>query len=124
MRDQLPSVGPGNVLADLIQSGVLPVVRLTIFRQAAQSDIVVGAHAINRGSNASLNRREGTSSFQRAKMRPGGGGYPALPVCTRLPAYLKIDPLRDIQLLCPMKKGKWGVGIEPHAPGRLEPTVP
>ncbi|MGI6237439.1 MAG: ATP-dependent RecD-like DNA helicase [Candidatus Excrementavichristensenella sp.] len=108
--DQLPSVGPGNVLADLIQSGVLPVVRLTeIFRQAAQSDIVVGAHAINRGQMPTLNRREGDLFFQRAKSGREAADILRSLVCTRLPAYLKIDPLRDIQLLCPMKKGEVGV---------------
>ncbi|MDI9505072.1 MAG: ATP-dependent RecD-like DNA helicase [Bacillota bacterium] len=108
--DQLPSVGPGNVLADLIQSGVLPVVRLTeIFRQAAQSDIVVGAHAINRGQMPPLNRREGDLFFQRAKSGREAADILRSLVCTRLPAYLKIDPLRDIQLLCPMKKGEVGV---------------
>lgn len=108
--DQLPSVGPGNVLADLIQSGVLPVVRLTeIFRQATQSDIVVGAHAINRGQMPTLNRREGDLFFQRAKSGREAADILRSLVCTRLPAYLKIDPLRDIQLLCPMKKGEVGV---------------
>ena len=62
--DQLPSVGPGSVLADLIASGVVPVVRLTeIFRQAAESQIVTAAYAINQGRMPNLKTPEGLSDF-------------------------------------------------------------
>ena len=62
--DQLPSVGPGQVLADIIASGAVPVVRLTeVFRQAAQSRIVTTAHGINRGAIPDLSRPEGDSDF-------------------------------------------------------------
>ena len=62
--DQLPSVGPGQVLADIIASGAVPVVRLTeVFRQAAQSRIVTSAHGINRGAIPDLSRPEGDSDF-------------------------------------------------------------
>ena len=62
--DQLPSVGPGQVLADIIASGAVPVVRLTeVFRQAAQSKIITSAHRINHGSLPDLSRPEGDSDF-------------------------------------------------------------
>src|SRR5438270_3419958 len=62
--DQLPSVGPGQVLADVISSGAVPVVRLTeVFRQAAQSRIIASAHRINRGSIPALSKPEGDSDF-------------------------------------------------------------
>jgi exodeoxyribonuclease V alpha subunit len=62
--DQLPSVGPGQVLADVIASGAVPVVRLTeVFRQAAHSRIITSAHQINRGSIPDLSRPEGDSDF-------------------------------------------------------------
>src|SRR6185312_8073202 len=62
--DQLPSVGPGQVLADVISSGVVPVVRLTeVFRQAAQSRIITSAHKVNHGSIPDLSKPEGNSDF-------------------------------------------------------------
>ena len=62
--DQLPSVGPGQVLADVISSGAVPVVRLTeVFRQAAQSRIISSAHKINQGSMPDLAKPEGDSDF-------------------------------------------------------------
>src|ERR1700730_12009364 len=62
--DQLPSVGPGQVLADVIGSGAVPVVRLTeVFRQAAHSRIITSAHQINRGSIPDLSRPDGGSDF-------------------------------------------------------------
>ena len=62
--DQLPSVGPGQVLADIIASGAVPVVRLTeVYRQAARSRIVTSAHGINRGAIPNLSRPEGDSDF-------------------------------------------------------------
>jgi len=62
--DQLPSVGPGQILADVIASGAVPVVRLTeVFRQAAQSRIITSAHRINQGSIPDLSKPEGDSDF-------------------------------------------------------------
>jgi exodeoxyribonuclease V alpha subunit len=62
--DQLPSVGPGQVLADIIASGAIPVVRLTeLFRQAAQSRIITGAHKINQGLIPDLSKPDGESDF-------------------------------------------------------------
>ena len=76
--DQLPSVGPGQVLADIIGSGAIPVVRLTeIFRQAAQSQVIVNAHRINRGADAGSDRSGGIGLLLRRCRRAGGGGAQA-----------------------------------------------
>ena len=109
--DQLPSVGPGQVLADVIASGAVPVVRLTeVFRQAAQSRIVTSAHRINRGSLPDLTRPEGDSDFYFVQ-----ADDPEIAVArivelmkTRIPQRFGLDPIRDIQVLCPMNRG--GIG--------------
>ena len=109
--DQLPSVGPGQVLADIIASGAVPVVRLTeVFRQAAQSRIIMAAHRINQGVIPDLSRPEGDSDFFFV---PAGDPETAVPliielVKTRIPQRFGLDPIRDIQVLCPMNRG--GVG--------------
>ncbi|MBK1660123.1 SF1B family DNA helicase RecD2 [Paracraurococcus ruber] len=109
--DQLPSVGPGQVLADLIGSGALPVVRLTeVFRQAAASRIVVNAHRINRGLMPELERAAPESDFHFV---PAGDPETAVQrivelVGTRIPRRYGLDPIRDAQVLCPMQRG--GVG--------------
>ena len=109
--DQLPSVGPGQVLADVISSGAVPVVRLTeVFRQAAQSRIISTAHRINQGSLPDLSKPEGDSDFYFV---PADDPETAVPriielVKTRIPARFGLDPIRDIQVLCPMNRG--GVG--------------
>ncbi len=108
--DQLPSVGAGNVLGDLIASGVLPVVKLTeVFRQAAMSAIVQNAHLINSGKNPIANA-PGTDFFiERMPSAEQAAENVIKLVSTRLPKYLNIDPLRDIQVMSPMKKGDAGV---------------
>jgi exodeoxyribonuclease V alpha subunit len=109
--DQLPSVGPGQVLADVIASGAVPVVRLTeVFRQAAHSRIIISAHQINRGSIPDLSRPEGDSDFYFV---PADDPQTAVPliielVKTRIPRRFGLDPVRGIQVLCPMNRG--GVG--------------
>ena len=108
--DQLPSVGAGNVLRDMIESGVLPVTRLTeIFRQARQSQIIVNAHRINRGEYPEFRTRD-TDFFLERRAAPA---QVAESVCAlvqrRLPNYLRLDPVRDIQVMAPMKKGETGV---------------
>ena len=109
--DQLPSVGPGQVLADLIRSQAVPVVRLTeIFRQAAASQIIVNAHRINRGQMPDLSKPEGASDFYFV---PAENPEMAVTriielVNTRIPRRFGLDPVRDIQLLCPMSRG--GIG--------------
>ncbi len=109
--DQLPSVGPGQVLADVIASGAVPVVRLTeIFRQAAQSRIITSAHRINRGSLPDLSKPEGDSDFYFVQADdPDIAAARIIElVRTRIPQRFGLDPIRDIQVLCPMNRG--GIG--------------
>ena len=109
--DQLPSVGPGQVLADVISSGAVPVVRLTeIFRQAAQSRIVISAHRINQGLIPDLSPPEAESDFYfvLADDPESAVGRIIELVKTRIPRRFGLDPIRDIQVLCPMNRG--GVG--------------
>ena len=109
--DQLPSVGPGQVLADIIGSGSVPVVRLTeVFRQAAQSKIITTAHAINAGRIPDLTPPDGDADFYFV---PAADPEQAVSrivelVSKRIPQRFGLDPIRDIQVLCPMNRG--GVG--------------
>jgi len=106
--DQLPSVGPGTVLADIIRSGVVPVVRLTeIFRQASSSRIIVNAHRINSGL---LPESEADSDFFFIE-RDDPEAVPSTIlelVAERIPRKLRLDCRRDIQVLCPMNRGGLG----------------
>jgi exodeoxyribonuclease V alpha subunit len=109
--DQLPSVGPGQVLADVIASGAVPVVRLTeIYRQAAQSRIITSAHRINRGSLPDLSKPEGDSDFYFVQTDDPDVAVTRIVelVRTRIPQRFGLDPIRDIQVLCPMNRG--GIG--------------
>jgi exodeoxyribonuclease V alpha subunit len=109
--DQLPSVGPGQILADVIASGVVPVIRLTeVFRQAAQSRIITSAHRINQGSIPDLSKPEGDSDFYFVQADDPETAVPRIIelVKTRIPQRFGLDPIRDIQVLCPMNRG--GVG--------------
>jgi exodeoxyribonuclease V alpha subunit len=109
--DQLPSVGPGQVLADIIGSGAVQVARLTeVFRQAAQSKIITTAHAINAGRMPDLSPPDGETDFYFV---PAADPEEAVPrivelVSKRIPRRFGFDPIRDIQVLCPMNRG--GVG--------------
>jgi exodeoxyribonuclease V alpha subunit len=109
--DQLPSVGPGQVLADLIASERLAVIRLEqVFRQAAQSQIVRNAHLINHGTMPELARDEGQlSDFYAIKARgPEEGARLVLELVSgRIPARFGVDPA-DIQVLCPTNRGELG----------------
>ena len=109
--DQLPSVGPGQVLADIIASGIVPVVRLTeVFRQAARSRIVTSAHRINRGVIPDLSPPDGKSDFyfvQAADPETAAARIVDL-VKTRIPRRFGFDAVRDIQVLCPMNRGGAG----------------
>jgi exodeoxyribonuclease V alpha subunit len=109
--DQLPPVGPGQALADMIASGAVPVVRLTeVFRQAAQSQIVQSAHRINSGQMPDLSPPQDAADFYFI-----AASEPDLAV-TRLIELVKerirrrfgFDPMRDIQVLCPMNRGGLG----------------
>lgn len=109
--DQLPSVGPGQVLADIISSGAVPVVRLTeVFRQAAKSRIITSAHRINQGLIPDLSKPEGESDFFFVEADDPEVAVPRILelVKSRIPKRFGLDPIRDIQVLCPMNRG--GVG--------------
>jgi exodeoxyribonuclease V alpha subunit len=108
--DQLPSVGAGEVLRDLLSAGTLPVVRLTkIFRQAQQSGIVVNAHRINAGQQAELTGFGDFFWFSCDEQEE----TPQLVVdivARRIPARFGFDPRRDVQVVCPMHRGPAGAG--------------
>jgi exodeoxyribonuclease V alpha subunit len=109
--DQLPSVGPGQVLADVIASGAVPVVRLTeVFRQAAQSRIITSAHQINQGSIPDLSKPEGDSDFYFVQADEPEIAMSRIVdlVKSHIPRRFGLDPIRDIQVLCPMNRG--GIG--------------
>jgi exodeoxyribonuclease V alpha subunit len=108
--DQLPAVGPGQVLADVIRSGAIPVVRLTeVFRQNAESRIVVSAHAINQGELPELSHRDGDFYFSNVKDGIAAAERIVDFVAERIPNRFGLDPLRDIQVLCPMRRSAAGV---------------
>jgi exodeoxyribonuclease V alpha subunit len=110
--DQLPSVGPGMVLRHLIESKVVPVVRLTeVFRQAAHSRIITNAHRVNEGYMPELASKEAESDFyfiDRAEPEAIAATLVEM-VKTRIPAKFGFDPIRDIQVLCPMNRGSLGI---------------
>jgi exodeoxyribonuclease V alpha subunit len=109
--DQLPSVGPGNVLRDLIESSIIPVVRLTeIFRQSGESMIIVNAHRINKGELPYLNEKEKDFFFIDSSSQEDALKNLLQLVGTRIPGFKGgYDPLKHIQVLTPMRKGVCGV---------------
>ena len=111
--DQLPSVGPGQVLADVIGSGAVPVARLTeVFRQAASSRIITTAHAINAGQIPDLRHSaDGSSSdfyFLPAETPEQAVNLILKVVGERIPARFGFDPIGQVQVLCPMARGGCG----------------
>ena len=109
--DQLPSVGPGRVLADVIESGAIAVARLTeVFRQAAESRIVVNAHRINRGEMPEWPRPGSESDFYFVECKdPEDGAAKVVEIVRkRIPQRFGLDPIRDVQVLCPMQRGALG----------------
>ena len=108
--DQLPSVGPGQVLADIIASAAVPAVRLVeVFRQAAESRVIVNAHRINRGQMPLLAATEGSDFYFVDAADPEETTRRLLAVVKeRIPARFGLDPIRDIQVLCPMNRGGLG----------------
>lgn len=128
--NQLPSVGPGNVLKDIINSEVIRVEKLTeIFRQARESSIVTNAHRINNGEYPDLSKRDSDFFFMKR--------YNIKEICSlivglvtkRLPKYLNCDPIRDIQVLTPMRKTPLGIyalntvlqeALNPPSPNKRE----
>ncbi len=128
--DQLPAVGPGNVLRDMIRSGRIPVVRLTrIFRQAAESLITVNAHRINQGKMPVVaSQGKGLQDFYIIEQHDPAKVLETVMelVCRRIPERFSMDPLTDIQILCPMHRGLVGTeelnrrlqgALNPHARG-------
>jgi exodeoxyribonuclease V alpha subunit len=108
--DQLPSVGAGEVLRDLLTAGSLPAVRLTkIFRQARQSGIVVSAHRVNAGQQPALTGFADFFWFGCEDTEQTAGLVVDI-VARRIPARFGLDPRRDIQVLCPMHRGPAGAG--------------
>ena len=108
--DQLPSVGPGQVLGDIIASASVPVVRLTeVFRQAAESRIIINAHRINHGQMPDLAPAESGDFYivDAADAEEGVRKVLAI-VRERIPKRFGLDPVRDIQVLCPMNRGGLG----------------
>jgi exodeoxyribonuclease V alpha subunit len=109
--DQLPSVGPGQVLADIIHAAVAPTARLTeVFRQAARSRIVTNAHRLNQGQMPELSQAGEGSDFYfvEAEEPDAIAGKIAEIVCRRIPARFGLDPVREVQVLCPMNRGRAG----------------
>ncbi len=131
--DQLPSVGPGNVLRDVIRSGCFHVVKLShIFRQAEHSDIIVNAHKINRGEY--IEKKTGSRDFLFIRREEANAIISAAItlVSAKLPAYVNA-PMHDIQVLTPMRKGALGVErlnvilqqyLNPPAPDKAEKELP
>ena len=108
-ENQLPSVGPGNVLHDIIQSQAFPVIELTkIFRQASESDIVVNAHKINRGEQILLNNKSRDFFFLKRYDADIIIRVVIALIQEKLPRYVEAKPF-DIQVLTPMRKGLLGV---------------
>jgi exodeoxyribonuclease V alpha subunit len=108
--DQLPSVGPGQVLGDIIASEAVPVIRLTeVFRQAATSRIITNAHRINQGLMPELTAPEGPDFYFVDAAEPEDALRKLLTmVSRRIPERFGLEPVRDIQVLCPMNRGSLG----------------
>lgn len=128
--DQLPSVGAGNVLGDLVTSGSIPVVRLTtIFRQAAESHIITNAHRVNHGQSPVFPAHS-SDFFLFAQDDPEQAADILVDVvASRIPRRFGLDPLHDIQVLAPMHRGAVGVStlnqrlqaaLNPPQPGKAE----
>ena len=108
--DQLPSVGAGNVLRDMIDSGAIPIIKLErIFRQAMGSKIITNAHKINKGENPDLKGGRESNFFFIEEEDNEGVLRTIEALCTkRLPNYYKVNPIKDIQILTPMQRSETG----------------
>ena len=131
--DQLPSVGAGDVLRDLVRCGRVPVVRLTqIFRQAADSHIITNAHRVNQGKMP-LFEKDARDFFLFAKDDPEQAADWVVDVVqNRIPRKFGLNPLEDVQVLAPMHRGAVGVGnlngrlqaaLNPPTPGKAEQQI-
>ena len=129
--DQLPSVGPGAVLCDIIESGRVPTVRLTeIFRQAKSSRIIVNAHRINEGRLPLEERSEALSDFYTILVDSPEEAAEKLTqvVAERIPRRFALDPIDEVQVLTPMNRGALGVhalnqSLQALLNGEAEPKV-
>jgi exodeoxyribonuclease V alpha subunit len=121
--DQLPSVGPGNVLKDIINSGTIKVIMLDeIFRQSEESMIIVNAHRVNKGERPLLNEKDKDFFFMSVKNTQDILNTITELNKTRLPNFYGVDPIRDIQILTPMKKGDLGIiSLNKHIQQALNP---
>ena len=121
--DQLPPVGPGNVLRDIIASEMVPVVRLTeIFRQARESGIVLNAHRVNRGEPPAINNREASDFFFLEEQDPGRAAELIEDLCARRLPGRGYEALKDIQVITPMYRGETGaVNLNLRLQQRLNP---
>ena len=125
--DQLPPVGPGNVLRDLLRSETIPTVRLTeLFRQAQQSQIVVNAHRINAGQMPSVQREQKTDFYFVSEENPVRAARLVLDfVQNRIPKHYGLNPMTDIQVLTPMYRGPLGVNsLNEELQAHLNPSAP
>lgn len=108
--DQLPSVGPGNVLSDIIESGSIPVVKLeTIFRQTEESMIITNAHLINQGNMPSINEEDGDFFFVPKLCSKDVAACITHLCANYITERFSLEPVKDIQVLSPMRKGDTGV---------------
>ena len=107
-HNQLPSVGAGNVLKDILDTDIKSVRLKKIFRQAQESNIVVNAHKINDGLYPILNQKNKDFFFINSNSKKFQNDLLDL-VKNRLPNYYKLDPINDIQILAPSKKSLWGI---------------
>lgn len=131
-ENQLPSVGPGNVLRDIIRSGQFPVVELKkIFRQASESDIVVNAHKINKGEQVEINNKSRDFFFLKRYDADIIIRVVIALIQEKLPKYVEAKPF-EIQVLTPMRKGLLGVErlnlilqkyLNPAEPGKEETEI-
>ena len=110
--DQLPAVGAGDVLRDLIDSGMIPVARLNvIFRQAANSQIIINAHLINQGKFPTFSKESGDFFLFPADEVEAAADWIVQVVSERIPQKFGFDPIRDIQVLAPLYRGAAGVSL-------------
>ena len=125
--DQLPSVGPGNFLHDVIDSGAVPVVRLTeIYRQAKDSFIITNSHRVNEGQLPVMDAPEESDFFFIQQDEPENALDTIKTLCAeRVPKKFGFDPMRDIQVLTPMHKGVCGSeNLNRELQAALNPTGP
>ena len=125
--DQLPPVGPGNVLKDIIRSEAVPVVRLDeIFRQAKSSQIVTNAHRINKGTFPYINNKHAEDFFFVEEEDPEKVAQHIEELCTdRLSKHKGFHPIEDIQVICPMYRGETGaINLNLQLQNALNPDSP